>query len=290
MVNSQLLRIGMEGIMDRVRETASKVVDACKENPLAVAAAVTAVGGLAYVTGVVGPSAQPSSYQQTFMESRKTETQSGEAVVVRRLPNDRDAIRSAATMLSSGLAGDPMTITCAKQGLAGEKLRASIQWLYEKVLASVTPVDAGAIPIQAVDNENHPKALAVWYPPGSSFSQYRFLTSGGFAYVWRFSGLDRRMRYLGYGDQVQARRQRIMRAHPDHYYLMVLSSDEGPGADQYATTVLQPVLAAADAKGLRCVAEATSEGTANLLGRHGFNVVEEFALFGVAVKIMVRDG
>lgn len=118
----------------------------------------------------------------------------GETITVSPISTSDHA--SAASVLASYTSEDPILIACGKQSPSfnREKREASLRWLYGVLLRSVIPSSQGCIPLQAnsVSSGNKKSAVAVWFSKGAELSLLQIALQGGWQYLWRYSGWDRR--------------------------------------------------------------------------------------------------
>ena len=121
--------------------------------------------------------------------------------------------------------------------------------------------------------------------------------SGGFGYIWRYSGWDRRGRFLGYAEVIREVRKRIMgtRGHSGAYfYLLTYAALPELGAAEGAAqlgAVVKPVTDRADARAEPCYVEVSDPKDVPFFETHGFAALEGegLSLFSVPkVTIMVR--
>lgn len=197
----------------------------------------------------------------------------------------------------------PAGAVCS-QGMSAKEFEDALEWLYSMLLRTTVPTHTKFLTLQ----DDAQTAVAVWVPPGVEVSEWDFIKAGGYAFVWKYAGWQRRQRYLGYGDVVKMRRMRLMRPYDQkYYYLMAFgakpsSSGAAPTATSTTTTTLTPrltdnagavavvraVLDQADAAQLPCIVETAVSAEVDLYQSLGFETVEEFSLFGVVVYMLMR--
>lgn len=129
------------------------------------------------------------------------------------------------------------------------------------------------------------ESVSVWAPPGShrlTVRQvlpvaHRLLPAVGWSGLRRMGSLEE-----------------VDRHHPreQHWYLAVLGTDPAHQGRGYASAVLDPVLARADAEGVGCYLESSKESNVAFYARHGFSVTEQLDLAhgrGPSLWLMWRD-
>jgi ribosomal protein S18 acetylase RimI-like enzyme len=115
--------------------------------------------------------------------------------------------------------------------------------------------------------------VACWLAPGHTEVGFRQMVRTGFALAWammRFSGDARRriMGVIGYTEKLHRR------AMPGlHWYLWALGVTPSSQGQGIGSSVLQPVLARADAAGLPCYLETETERNVAFYRKHGFEVL-----------------
>lgn len=99
------------------------------------------------------------------------------------------------------------------------------------LLRASAPSSTGSIPLQTAGS----KAVAVWWSQGTELSLLQVALHGGWQYVWRYSGWDRRGRFPGYSEVISSVRARIMASHENAFFYLL-------------TYARRPELTEADAK------------------------------------------
>lgn len=108
------------------------------------------------------------------------------------------------------------------------------------------------------------RAVALWQPPGGAglpmSASLRLATSAASIFGW--TGIARALRVASAVDA----------AHPKepHYYLGFLATDPAFQGRGYASAVMQPVLARADAEGMPCYLENSNPANSSMYHRFGF--------------------
>lgn len=178
------------------------------------------------------------------------------------------------------------SLSLVQQDMTNEQFQNAAYWLFSVLLRDTVPVETGCLTLE--DSNRH--AVAVWIPPGHELDEWEFLKSGGYAFLWKFSGWERRMRYLGFGEIVKTRRWRVMKPFKQHYfYLLALGTTEQHLDNRYSAAVVESVLKKADEAGLPCAVETSKQEAVTFYSRLGFETVEEFSCFGITVYMLVRN-
>jgi ribosomal protein S18 acetylase RimI-like enzyme len=132
--------------------------------------------------------------------------------------------------------------------------------------------------------------IACWLPPGSSTITLWQMVRTGFALplaVLRFErGARRRaMDLFAYTDRIH---NRVMPGR--HWYLQALGVEPASQGQGVGSSLIQPVLARADAAGLPCYLETETERNVTFYRKHGFEVktAERFAGHGPMLWTMTR--
>jgi hypothetical protein len=121
---------------------------------------------------------------QKAMLKRQEVTVGSETVVVEPIT----CSKPAADTLARYNVDDPMIINCGAEKFPREKREVSLRWLYGVVLRAAIPTSQGCIPLQTAGS----KAVAVWFSKGKELSMLQVALQGGWQYLWRYSGWDRR--------------------------------------------------------------------------------------------------
>lgn len=103
------------------------------------------------------------------------------------------------------------------QSFKPEKREASLRWLYSVLLRASAPSSTGSIPLQTAGS----KAVAVWWSQGTELSLLQVALHGGWKYVWRYSGWDRRGRFPGYSEVISSVRGRLMANHENAFFYLL---------------------------------------------------------------------
>lgn len=257
---------------------------------VAVAASVMlATGAVLYVaSALMGPSDSPKvmTPEQSVIASGVTVDVDGTSVKVTRVTK-KDIAGSAAT-LAAGNVNSPFLKACGEEDTSDETRERSLRWLFSVLLKSTVPAGYGALCIRTESNN----AVAIWFPRGKDINFGTLTINGAWEYVWRFSGWSRRGRWPGFGQALQARRQRMMAKHKDAFYYL-LTAGAKPGAEgvKGLKAVIKAGVERAQADKQPCYAEATDSVTKSVLESLGFRAVtaESFSLFGVATTVMLKD-
>eukprot|EP01138_Halocafeteria_seosinensis_P008372 gb/GECG01008555.1/.p1 GENE.gb/GECG01008555.1/~~gb/GECG01008555.1/.p1 ORF type:complete len:313 (+),score=23.04 gb/GECG01008555.1/:1-939(+) len=258
--------------------------------------AAALVGGTCAVNSILRSykrSQGPNRYQKPFtLPNSETFTPTGygdhSPVSVQRVPETRKDIKEAAKVFAGWLtrSNDPITRACAAKDLNPQQFEGAVQWLFSVLLKETVPVETGCITLE----DSKRKAVAVWIPPGYELDEWEFLKSGGYAFLWRFSGWERRMRYLGFGEIVKTRRWRLMKPYQqNYYYLLALGTSEEHLDNPNSAAVVEAVLKQADEAGVPCAVETSKQEAVSFYSRFGFETVEEFSCFGITVYMLIRN-
>ncbi len=86
-------------------------------------------------------------------------------------------------------------------------------------------------------------------------------------------GLGAFRRFLSISDYIEKLHKRDM--PEDHWYLMILGVDTAKQGQGIGGSIIQPILARADADGLPCYLETMKEINVAFYEKHGFQVVVE---------------
>lgn len=112
---------------------------------------------------------------------------------------------------------------------------------------------------------------AIWLPPGDvKISLPRMIRHGMLAGPFKF-GLGGFTRFLNVMNYLERLHDRDMPQR--HWYLMILGVDPPRQGQGVGGTLVQPVLARADADGLPCYLETQKEQNLAFYRKHGFEVV-----------------
>jgi ribosomal protein S18 acetylase RimI-like enzyme len=136
------------------------------------------------------------------------------------------------------------------------------------------------------------RGVACWLPPGKTdFTIWRSLQTA-FALLRTGFAFPRAM--LSMGGEARRRNQAIM-AHLSevhkrvmtgpHWYLIILGVDPDFQRQGIGATLLQPVLARADAAGVPCYLETQTEGNVRFYEKLGFRVVHEGEVPGHGLRM-----
>lgn len=125
------------------------------------------------------------------------------------------------------------------QSFKPEKREASLRWLYGVLLRASAPSSTGSIPLQTAGS----KAVAVWWSQGTELSLLQVALHGGWKYVWRYSGWDRRGRFPGYSEVISSVRARLMASHENAFFYLLTYArrpelSEAEAKQQLAAVVL----------------------------------------------------
>lgn len=165
----------------------------------------------------------------------------------------------------------------------------ALKWLYRVVLRSLVPSSYGAVPLATAGNQ----AVALWYPGGYELKSSSLLFHGALGFVYRFSGWDRRGRFLNYSSLIRKVKARIMAGHEGaFFYLLTYATAPGLSAvdrRHQLHAVLLPVLQRADRLGQPAYVEVTNAADVPEFEALGFKRVEEGRTFELnKVQVEVR--
>lgn len=185
-----------------------------------------------------------------------------------------------------------MLLPRSLQGSSKEDCRSRALWLHSVLISSLAPASTGALVLRAGEGEK-PSAVVTALPPGVEFPMREFVVRGGWAYILRLTGWERRMRFPGLGETLSSHRARLTRRFDGKvWYIMAAAANPSSGAVgvEGLKAALVPVLEAADAAGQACYTETTSKTTRGVFEACGFVEVEEsrYPVFGVNVAVLVR--
>lgn len=251
---------------------------------IAAASSVVVAYGLFSLLTRQGDGKKYMSAEQLALADGATVNVAGQKIVVERVTS-KD-VASSALAIAKGNRTNPLIVACAAEDITDDAREKASQWLYSVLLRSTAPSSSGAICLKSADST----AAAVWFPKGANLDYWPMVLNGGWQYLWKFSGWGRRGRFPGYGEVIQARRQRLLAesaANKGYYYL--LTAGAAAGSDAQLQAVVVAVTQQADARKLLCYAEVAEPRLKRALEATGFKLVEPFALFGVTTYIMMRE-
>jgi hypothetical protein len=141
--------------------------------------------------------------------------------------------------------------------------RSRAEWLHSCMISSLAPASTGALVLRADDASSGegPLAVATVFPPGVDFPSTEFFCRGGWAYIFRLTGWERRMRFPGLGETLSSHRRRLTRRFDGKvWYIMgaVDAPSTGPAGAPVLTATLAPITDAADEAGQACYTETSS--------------------------------
>lgn len=117
------------------------------------------------------------------------------------------------------------------------------------------------------------EGAAVWLPPGEfTLSPLRMMRAGMLAAPFKL-GLGAFMRFMGAMNHVEELHKRDM--PPEHWYLMILGVEPDRQGHGVGGSLIEPILARADASELPCYLETMKERNVTFYRKHGFDVVVE---------------
>lgn len=281
-----------EGIVKRAK-SGDKVV-------LAVGAAAAAATALVVVGSFL---LAPADGEKHMCEEQKAlqlapttvTVTGGKAATVARVA--RADIAAAAGVLAAANKANPLYIACGKESFDEAARERALHWLFSVLLRSTVPSSTGAITLRTTDSNN---AVAIWFPRGKTVCSSTLFKVGGWQFVWKYSGWDRRGRIFGYGTAIQA-----VRSSPGHmggaegayFYLLAYGiNSAAPAAERQAAldAVVLPVTAKADALKQSCYVEVTLAADIPLFESLGFTVADPeeagptFRLFDAHVTCLKR--
>lgn len=272
------------GLFRRARSGTATRADAIA---LALGGGVVVVGGLALYSWLSAPKTgrkYMNDDQERFAEPFSVAVDGRTIAVQPATPAD---IASSAACLASANVNEPVLVQCGAETADVAAREGALRWLYGVMLRAALPSSTGSVVLRTAGSE----ATAVWFPKGGDISTNALANAGAWAYIWKYSGWERRGRFPGYSDAIKLRRHRIMAEHEGAFFYLLTSGVRPDVADarSYHTAVVQPVLDLADALGMPCYVEATSEATRDFFTSLGFAQVEAFLLFGFIVFPMKRE-
>lgn len=284
--------------MDSFRSIADKWLEAAKRTDrrvLIVAGAVTA-GALALFTAKQVLKARDGEKylnddQKALCKKQRVKVAEGVEVDVEPITTRSCSYRPAAECLAASHVEDPMIKACGAESFKPEKREASLRWLYSVLLRASAPSSTGSIPLQTAGS----KAVAVWWSQGTELSLLQVALHGGWKYVWRYSGWDRRGRFPGYSEVISSVRGRLMANHENAFFYLLTYArrpelTEAEAKQQLAAVVL-PVTKRADERGQPCYVEVTNAADVPVFESFGFTARpgEITPLFGVKFTVMTRS-
>jgi GNAT superfamily N-acetyltransferase len=130
---------------------------------------------------------------------------------------------------------------------------------------------------------------AVWLRPGSTHVSEERLHAAGFVDPEQRMGETALTRFGTFMEQVAPQHDALVQE--PHWYLLILGVDPPRQGQGVGGRLIQPVLAQADADGLRCYLETAKERNLEFYRRHGFQVAREDVVQGGGPRfwMMVRE-
>ncbi len=123
---------------------------------------------------------------------------------------------------------------------------------------------------------NNVEGVAVWLPPGGSYSSpVRFVLTGMVLIPLKF-GLTNFRRLMDSVNYLETLRKRAVPSR--HWDLPTLGVDPPRQGQGVGSALIEPALALADADGLPCYLETEKQRNVPFYNRHGFDVVVEVDL------------
>jgi len=262
----------------------------------AVVAAIVGYSGWRFATGA--REGELSAAQKAVAKKITSAMASGKRIHVRRV-RQAEAGACAATVAKALVGDDSALPAMCPKGASSADVESRGTWLYSCMLAALAPSSTGAIVLRGDESSEpgaaSPAAVVAVLPPGAAFPTTEFVCQGGWAYIARLTGWDRRLRFPGLGETLAAHRRRLTARFASGVYYVTVAAQAGASdaADKplgALRATLAPVLAQADAEGKATYAETTSVNVADAYKALGFVEVEEsrYAVFGVEYRLFVR--
>jgi ribosomal protein S18 acetylase RimI-like enzyme len=129
---------------------------------------------------------------------------------------------------------------------------------------------------------------AVWLPPGDTNMTPERMADVGFDEAEERLSAEALSRFGAFMEHIAPIHERLM---PEpHWYLMILGVDPPHQGQGIGGLLMAPILARADAGGMRCYLETAKERNVAFYRKHGFEVREEADIAqGPHVWMMARD-
>lgn len=279
----------MQSSVSRVTDTLEKFVGKVKtQEPWVIAVGVTSVvvaSGLFVWNVVLAPADGPKHMndEQKALAQQSIVTVDSKTYVVR--PISRSDISAASQALTEGHRNDKLLIDAASASFTPQRREGAMSWLFSTLLKATIPTSYGAVPLMTVGGE----AAAVWLPRGADVSLNALLYHGAWQYFWRYSGWDRRGRFLGYAEACRANRKRIMKAHLGRYLYCLTAGVRAGAPSSFLSAVIVPATQLADRLGVPCYTELTDPSQRPVFESLGFKLQEETVLYDIPLALYVRQ-
>jgi GNAT superfamily N-acetyltransferase len=182
----------------------------------------------------------------------------------RTVPMRADQTAECGAVLARAFADDPLFNWILQNEIRRD---ASLRWFMP------TATRYGTRHGHVFTTDATPEGAAVWLPPGDvKVTMPRMVQSGLLLAPWKF-GLGGFRRFLKAMDTFEHLHDRDMPM--PHWYLMLLGVDPPRQGQGVGGTLLQPMLARADAEGTPCYLETQKAINVPFYQRHGFETVVE---------------
>lgn len=302
----------MAAYLDKAAAFVERLVEKAKGGDKAViaAGAAAAVVGLVVVGSLLLAPGDGEKYMTPEQKALQlapitVTTGAGKTATVARV--DRKAIRDAAGVLAAANKANPLYVAAGKESFDEAARERALHWLFSVLLRATVPSSSGAITLRTTDASAATNAVAIWFPRGKTVDSSTLFKAGGWQFVWKYSGWERRGRIFGYGTAIQA-----VRSSPGHcgghegayFYLLAYGVNAAaPAEDRQAAldAVVLPVTKQADALSQPCYVEVTLSRDIPLFEALGFTVVggaasgdddaaasASFKLFDVGITCLKR--
>jgi ribosomal protein S18 acetylase RimI-like enzyme len=169
--------------------------------------------------------------------------------------------RRAGEMLARAFYDDPLSIYLASDEA---RRRRVLPWLYEHIIRYGAMHDGVLLVTGDLDG------AAVWLPPGLPYTPMSRLVRAGLALAPLKFGIGSIGRFMA-ANTVEQLRAKL--APEPHWYLWVIGVDPEHQGRGLGTSLVEPMLAQADADGLPCYLETHKERNVGFYEKHGYNIV-----------------
>lgn len=170
--------------------------------------------------------------------------------------------RQAGEMLARAFYDDPLSVYLVPHDAKRARV---LPWLYERVVRYGAMYDG-----ELLVTPNSVDGVAVWLPPGLSHTPITWLIRAGLALTPLKFGLGATGRFMA-ANHVERLRAKL--APEPHWYLWVIGVEPERQGRGLGSSLIEPMIARADADGLPCYLETHKERNVTFYEKHGYNAV-----------------